>query len=276
MSVQAIASVLENSEMKGTARLVLIALANRDGDHGIHPSIDALARDCRMSRRAVQEAIRRCVEAGELHVEPNAGPNGTNRYWLHIDRGGCRFCTRAESAPVQIPAGKLHPNPRNKNYPPESSRNPSGSSNSRPPTGDAASRAPAPDPLGEAFAEFWRVYPRRVGKRAARTAFERAVGRGVPAERILEGARRFAGDPNLPEPRFIPHPATWLNQDCWDDDPLPPRAGSGRPRSDPGGRNRAFAILAEAARMREERLRREGGEAGREDPWLELVPGGRA
>ncbi|GBC87213.1 hypothetical protein HRbin12_01215 [bacterium HR12] len=261
MSVQAIASVLENSEMKGTARLVLIALANRDGDHGIHPSIDALARDCRMSRRAVQEAIRRCVEAGELHVEPNAGPNGTNRYWLHIDRGGCRFCTRADPAPVQIPAGKLHPNPRNKNYPPESSRNPSGSSNSPPPTGDR---------LDDAFGEFWRLYPRKVGKRAARAAFERAARR-ASVDAILEGVRRFAADPNLPEKSFIPHPTTWLNQDRWEDEPLPPRTGQGSRRGDPGGRNRAFRILEQAGRMREERLRG-GSPAGR--PPLRALPGG--
>jgi hypothetical protein len=121
VSVQAITSVLERSELRGTARLVLLALANYEGTKGICPSIDRVAQDCRMSRRAVQEAIKRAREAKELHIERNAGPHGTNRYWLHIDLRGCqyprceedfglRFNAGAESAPVQISGGKLHPN----------------------------------------------------------------------------------------------------------------------------------------------------------------------
>lgn len=76
---------------------------------------------------------------------------------------------------------------------------------------------------GGGFDEFWAHYPRKIGKRAALLAFERAVKR-APAEAIIEGAKRFAADPNLPlDRRFIPHPATWLNQDRWEDEPLPPR-----------------------------------------------------
>jgi hypothetical protein len=37
MSVQAITSVLERSELRGAARLVLIALANYEGTKGICP-----------------------------------------------------------------------------------------------------------------------------------------------------------------------------------------------------------------------------------------------
>ena len=75
-----------------------------------------------------------------------------------------------------------------------------------------------------AFAEFWEVYPRRVGKQAARRAFAKASVAAGPVV-VLEGARRFAADPNLPrdDPQFIPHPQTWLNQGRWEDDPLPSR-----------------------------------------------------
>jgi hypothetical protein len=276
MSVQAITSVIERSELRGTARLVLVALANRDGDDGICPSIDRVAKDCRMSRRAVQEAIKRAREAEELHIEPNAGPHGTNRYWLHIDVRGCRYprceedfglCSDAgaESAPVQVSGGKLHPNPRNeRTSPPESSENPSGSPRSHAPQG----ASDPPDRLDASFGEFWQVYPRKVGKRAARAAFERAARR-ASVEEILDGARRFAADPNLPETRFIPHPTTWLNQDRWADEPLPPRT-DGR-RGDPGGRNRAFALLEEAARLREQRLGRAGD---RSAPPAQLASGG--
>lgn len=73
------------------------------------------------------------------------------------------------------------------------------------------------------FADFWKTYPRRVGKGAARRAWAAAVRKtGDPAV-VLVGARRYAADPNLPEPQFIPHPATWLNGERWADGPLPAR-----------------------------------------------------
>jgi hypothetical protein len=73
------------------------------------------------------------------------------------------------------------------------------------------------------FADFWRTYPRKTSKRDARKAWASAVRRtGDPAV-VLAGARRYAADPNLPEQQFIPHPATWLNGDRWDDGPLPAR-----------------------------------------------------
>ncbi len=72
------------------------------------------------------------------------------------------------------------------------------------------------------FDDFWSVYPRRVGKDAARRAFAKAA-RSAGADVVVEGARRFAADPNLPEKQFIPHPSTWLARGSWEDEPLPPR-----------------------------------------------------
>jgi hypothetical protein len=40
---------------------------------------------------------------------------------------------------------------------------------------------------------------------------------------IVAAAHRIANDPNLPEPQFIPHPATWLDRAGWEDAPYPDR-----------------------------------------------------
>lgn len=74
---------------------------------------------------------------------------------------------------------------------------------------------------GDGFQEFWQVYPRREGKKAAEKAWGKAV-KTTPAAQILGGAARFRDDPNR-EQAYTPHPATWLNQGRWDDDPLPTR-----------------------------------------------------
>jgi len=71
------------------------------------------------------------------------------------------------------------------------------------------------------FDEFWDLYPRKVGKQDAKKAFERAL-RNASFEEIFEGLKRFVADPNRVL-TFTPHPATWLNQGRWGDDPIPPR-----------------------------------------------------
>src|SRR5215472_9961100 len=50
--------------------------------------------------------------------------------------------------------------------------------------GTTAPRATDPD---SAFAAFWRAYPRRVAKGAARKAFARAVKHGVAPATIIAG-----------------------------------------------------------------------------------------
>jgi len=74
----------------------------------------------------------------------------------------------------------------------------------------------------ESFDEFWSIYPRKVGKGASQQALTKALKRSTWLE-ILAGVQRLASDPNLPEKQFIPHPATWLNEDRWSDEPYAPR-----------------------------------------------------
>jgi hypothetical protein len=68
------------------------------------------------------------------------------------------------------------------------------------------------------FAEFWKLYPRRIGKGAAEKSWQKAV-KVAPVDVILAGARNYVWPT---DPQFIPHPATWLNQHRWNDEP-PPR-----------------------------------------------------
>jgi hypothetical protein len=76
------------------------------------------------------------------------------------------------------------------------------------------------------YKRFWKTYPRRVGKLASYAAWKKAL-MIADAESIISGAQAFADDPNRQE-EFTPHPATWLNQGRWEDDPLPARGSSER------------------------------------------------
>jgi len=71
------------------------------------------------------------------------------------------------------------------------------------------------------FEQFWNVYPRKQGKGAARESFMKALGK-TTLDVILTGARNYSQDPNR-KSQFTTLPATWLNQERWDDEPLPSR-----------------------------------------------------
>jgi hypothetical protein len=73
MSVEHLAIVLHHSRAKGTAKLVLLGIANHSGDGGAWPSIATLARYANVDERTVQRAIRQLVTAGELAVEVQGG-----------------------------------------------------------------------------------------------------------------------------------------------------------------------------------------------------------
>tara|TARA_R110000824_G_scaffold119838_1_gene274260 strand:+ start:788 stop:1204 length:417 start_codon:yes stop_codon:yes gene_type:complete len=76
-------------------------------------------------------------------------------------------------------------------------------------------------PFDQQFELFWMEYPRRKGKGAARKAFSNALNK-QDLQYILEAAHNFAIETRQQDPKFIPHPATWLNQERYDDEPDEP------------------------------------------------------
>lgn len=78
----------------------------------------------------------------------------------------------------------------------------------------------------EQFAEFWSVYPRRDDKKRAEAAFAKAVQRASSGD-IFRRAMAYRDDPNRDE-AFTKQAASWLNGDCWNDPPLPPRHSPSR------------------------------------------------
>lgn len=70
------------------------------------------------------------------------------------------------------------------------------------------------------FEAFWSSYPRRVGKGAARKAFEKAM-KLATFDEVMNGLRRQISYYATREHQFIPHPSTWLNQERWCDEPQP-------------------------------------------------------
>jgi hypothetical protein len=75
-----------------------------------------------------------------------------------------------------------------------------------------------PCPWMPSFEQFYEVYPRKKAKGSAKKAFKNALNR-TTAEEILAGVKRYAAECIGREAQFIKMPATWLNADCWLDEP---------------------------------------------------------
>lgn len=73
MSVEHLAVVLHHSKAKGTAKLVLLGIANHQGDGGSWPSVSRLATYANVTERNVQKALSWLVSAGEVSVTVQAG-----------------------------------------------------------------------------------------------------------------------------------------------------------------------------------------------------------
>lgn len=79
-----------------------------------------------------------------------------------------------------------------------------------------------------AFDVFWQAYPKKVGKLAAKKAFDKA---NVPVETLLDALeRQKCGEQwQKNNGQFIPNPATWLNQGRWEDEqPIHAQKGGGQ------------------------------------------------
>lgn len=73
MSVEAMAVALHHAPVTGTAKVVLLGIANHDGDGGAWPSVETLAKYAHVHERNVQKALSTLVAKGLLRIEVQQG-----------------------------------------------------------------------------------------------------------------------------------------------------------------------------------------------------------
>lgn len=73
--------------------------------------------------------------------------------------------------------------------------------------------------LDRAFDKFWACYPRHEGKQDAKRAFLKIKPDNTLLDTMLSAIQRQKQSDQWSEPRYIPHPATWLNGHRWEDEP---------------------------------------------------------
>ena len=71
-----------------------------------------------------------------------------------------------------------------------------------------------------AFEKFWSVYPRHEGKQTAVKAFDKINPDDALLETMITAILKQKQSEQWSDPRYIPHPATWLNGHRWEDEPV--------------------------------------------------------
>jgi len=93
MSIEAISAVLKHSKAKGTAKLVLTAIAwhyGEDAELGAWPSQSTLAKYCNTTDRQIRRALQDLIELNELEYRAHDGrgyraDRRTARYFILLD-----------------------------------------------------------------------------------------------------------------------------------------------------------------------------------------------
>jgi hypothetical protein len=205
MSAEAVTVVLHHSKSEGTAKLVLWGIANHHSDAGAWPSIATLAKYALVSERRVQQIIRDLVKLGEIAVEEQGGfgqsQYKTNRYHILIQcppdcDGSLNHKTGVKSGAVR---GEIQSPSGVKPVSPEPNKEPNKNLTVQ----------------SEQFDEFWKEYPRREGKKPAFKAFKSALTR-ASFEDIIAGVIAYRQSDRVKR-GYIKLPATWLNEDLWED-----------------------------------------------------------
>lgn len=228
MSNEAIDWAYRQDGLSGTSKSILVALANKaDTDHSCYPGQKMIAELTGLAERTVRKRLADLELGGLLKRErrfDGGGHRTSDRYVLCVIPTGISGQWH-EEPPVSETTGTRDHRHEVPSLP-ASGAVPTGTTcrvNQREPTEETTGTRPriTKSDISSFFAAFWKIYPRKVGKRGAQAEFERALKRGA-AEEIVAGAERYRDDPNREE-QFTKHPSTWLHQDCWVDDPMPSR-----------------------------------------------------
>lgn len=230
MSIESVHAALYVDGLTPTEKLVLIGIANHDGDGGAWPSKRRLARYAGVSNRQVQRAIAMLTEHGLIEVDVNEGGNSATRddrrpnlYRMnlpHPPRSGRddeRWLNGETSTTPRAVDGETSTVERGDTHDVDGET----------PMSPEPSSQPSLEPsLSDRFDEFWTLYPRREGKDAARRKWKTVTAKTDPT--VIIDALRARVDwwaRSRIEKQYIPHPLTWLNQGRWTDE-IPAIAGA--------------------------------------------------
>ena len=112
-------------------------------------------------------------------------------------------CNQLKSDEINCPRNPIQSNP-----------------NPNPNPNPTRGRASAAKPLDPLFDQFWSAYPKKVAKEPAKKAFLKHKPDQALLDKMLDALQRYKRSDQWIRDggQYIPNPATWLNQERWEDE----------------------------------------------------------
>lgn len=240
MSVQVWTKVWAESKHSGSRLLMLLAIADFADASGVaYPSVETLATKTRMTPRNANLILSALTKSGELAIAYNEGKRGANLYRIRLDgcgRAGCdstpeeRFIPPEASftspeAPFTLkPASPIpeagFPKPLKPASPEPSLNRQEPSRASAPPVAPTSRATKNRQDDSVEFDALWQIYPKKVAKADAAKAYSKLKPDAVLQAKLLQAVKSQAASPGWTKDggRYVPHLATWLNSQRWEDE----------------------------------------------------------
>jgi predicted transcriptional regulator len=190
--------------LSSTALKLYIVLARfADWDTGIaFPARDTLAERMDCSEKTVDRAVKELVEAQCIEKEFRGRYQSARYRVLQVDPRGTKMSI--VETKVSDEGTKM------------SSRSDKNVHITITTEQEPLKQEPLND-ISTKFDQFWKLYPRKVGKGKARQAFEKALEK-TNIDTILAGVEAYVYHEGYNDMEFIAHPTSWLNGERWDDE----------------------------------------------------------
>lgn len=226
--------VWDNFDQGGSEKLVMLAMADWCNDEGLslHPSHDAVAKKCCLSRSQAQRVVKTLVDDGFIEVVGNqfgGAPGTTKKYRLCVEK--LRATDSANATHVQPLTDSTHATgsvdatgsthaPRRVAPSTETGSTHATQTTIEPPIEPPVLNPLPLDSVDDKFLEFWTAYPKKVGKEAARKVWVRIKKHAESLNAILIAlAWQSSSDQwTKNQGQFIPNPSTYLSQQRWLDE----------------------------------------------------------
>jgi len=181
-------SWVRNSSLSPAANYLLIYLMTHEVGYEI--TFGQMQRETGLGIKGLRAALTELQNKGWLEMERTQKSNG--------QLGPYRYILNEPGIATTVPSGTVAAGTVAQG--PDNKKNNSRENNSK--------------ELNAQFDEFWTAYPRKIDKAKAFKAFRSALKR-TKFEDILAGVIAYRNDPKR-DPEFTKYPATWLNNDSWE------------------------------------------------------------
>ena len=214
MSHYMTALAMKQQGLKPATKIVLYWLADHhNGETGkCFPSINHLARVCEMSRRSVEGHLTVLEQLGlikRFNQFRDRGGKTSNSYVLEL-MGTTEHNSLADTDTQNLRMvceKSAHGDTQNLRM------NNLGINN----LGKETNNSSSSDEVDYYFDQLWSLYPRKVGKGQARKAFK-AASKKADFYDLLPKLMDYVQTLEGKDKQFIPHLATWLNGERWEDE----------------------------------------------------------